>query len=174
MKWLSHHHRWLNCHSHGQAARPGHLGMRLSSMHPKPSSWLHVNGPAASITTSKVATSLPWWTSSTTSSSAWSQQVSSLSILAGGSYSACMVVALLQALKLAGGPCLATWSPGPPAQILDATSKVTHGAGTCSGTKSSVGGASPTSASFFPLFFLHQLLHGHPLLLHLHYILAWS
>ena len=36
---------------------------------PKPSSWPHVNGPAASITTSKVATSLPWQASSTAYSS---------------------------------------------------------------------------------------------------------
>ena len=76
-----------------------------------------VNGPAASITTSKVATSLPWWASSTASSSAWSQQASSLSISAGGSYSTCTAGALPRALKLMASPCPATWSPGPPAQI---------------------------------------------------------
>ena len=49
------------------------------------------NGLAASITTSMVAASLPGWASSTTYSTAWRQQVSSSSVLAGGSYSACMV-----------------------------------------------------------------------------------
>ena len=90
---------------------------------PKPSSWPRVNGPAASITTSKVAASLPWRASSTAYSSAWSQQASSSSILAGGSYSACLAGAFPRALKLMPGS--ATWLLGPPAQMPAVASIVT-------------------------------------------------
>ena len=75
---------------------------------PKPSSWLRINSLAASITTSKVAASLPWWASSAAFSSAWSRQASSSSVLAGGDYSACLAGALPRALELTPGP--ATWS----------------------------------------------------------------
>ena len=114
---------------------------------PKPSSWPCVNRTAASITTSKLASSLPWQASSTTSYSAWSWQASSLYISARGIDSTCTVDALPQALKLVAGPLLATWLLGPTAQNLCATSMVFHGASTCLGTKSAVEEPYPTSAS---------------------------
>ena len=146
MGWLTHYHRRLNYHSCEQVAWPSCLGMHLPSMRvPKPSSWLCVNGPAASITTSKVATSLPWRAFSAAYSSAWSRQASSLSILAGGSYSACTAGTLPRALELMAS--LATWSPQPPVQIPDAASTVSGGASAYSGTESLVGGTSPMSIS---------------------------
>ena len=112
---------------------------------PKPSSWPRVNGPETSITTSKVAASLPWQASSTAYSSTWSRRASSLSVSARGGYCAYTAGALPRALKLTAGP--ATWPLGPPAQILDAASTVTGGAGVCSATDSPMGGASPMSNS---------------------------
>ena len=99
---LSHHHGRLNCRSCGWAARhSSHLRLRLPGARaPKPSSWPRVNGPAASITTSKVAASLPWWASSAAYSSAWSWQASSSSISARGGYSTCLAGALPRALEL--------------------------------------------------------------------------
>ena len=112
---------------------------------PKPSSWPCVNGPAASITTSKVATSLPWRASSAAYSSAWSRQASSSSISAGGGYSACLAGAFPRALELMPGS--ATWPLGPPTQMPAIASIVAGSAGTCSGAETPVGGASPTSIS---------------------------
>ena len=106
----------------------------------KPSSWPRVNSPSASITTSKVATSLPWWASSTTYSSAWSWQASFSSILAGASYSTCTASTFPWALKLMLG--LATWLLGPPTQMPAITSIVAGSAGAYSGAESPVGSTS--------------------------------
>ena len=92
--WLLSHRRWavaqpLEAKVRGAAKPPprvaeaavamgGWLGVvtcgcaHLASA-PKPSSWPYVNSPAASITTSKVATSLPWQASSAAYSSTWSR-----------------------------------------------------------------------------------------------------
>ena len=76
------------------------------------------------------------------------------------------------------------WAPYPghlswwlalarPTQIPPATNKVAGSTGTCLGADSSVRGASPRLHLHLPL--LPPLTpHGHPLLLHLLHILAWS
>ena len=175
MGWLTHYHGWLNHCSHGWAAWPSHLGMRLPSVHaPKPSSWPRVNGPAASITTSKVAASLPWRASSTAYSSAWSWQASSSSILAGGGYSTCMAGTLPWALELMARPGHLVTSTTRP--------NASHCQLSCWWCRClfrhriSSGGRLPHVHLFVCLFyiFLHWPLHGPPLLLHLRHILAWS
>ena len=113
----------------------------------KPYIWPYVSGLAASITTSKVAASLPQQASSAATSPAWSCHTSSLSILAGGGNSACMVGALPQALELAASPLLATWSLEPTAPNPGTTGMVAHSTSTYSGTKSPVEELSPTSTS---------------------------
>ena len=64
---------------------------------------------------------------------------------------------LPQALELAASPCPATWSLEPPAQIPDATSKVTGSDGAYSGANSLVVGTSPMSNSHLPLLHLPRL-----------------
>ena len=120
-------------------------GGRLGVVALKPSTWPRVNGPAASITTSKVAASLPWRASSAAYSSAWSRRASSSSVSAGGGYSARPAGAFPRALELTPGS--AAWPLGPPAQMPAVASIIAGGAGASSGAEAPVGGASPTSIS---------------------------
>ena len=138
---------------------------------PKPSSWPCVKGPAASITTSKVAASFGWRASSAAYSSAWSWQASSSSISARGGYSACPAGAFPRALELMPGS--ATWPLGQPTQMPAIASIVAGGTGASSGAETPVGRLPQVHLCIQLLdIFFHWPLHRPPLLLCLHLILV--
>ena len=109
-----------------------------------------VSGLAASITTSKVATSLPWQASSTDYFFHLEASEPALHpVLTGGSYSDCMAEHLTpRPLSWWPGPCPATWLLGPlsPNSSHCKQSCWWHQC-TYSGAESPVGGASPMSTS---------------------------
>ena len=171
---LSHHYRQLNRHSCGQAARPSHLRKRLSSMCPQ---------------------SFQLATHQWVSNLHYHLQDGCISSLAGLLH--CLFFHLEPASQLfvyfsrgqllyLYGRCL---TPRPqaggrpsPGHLVTWTTRPNSSHHQLSlwwcwclfRHRFFSGGRLPYVCIFTHIFFLHWLLHGHPLLLHLHHILAWS